>query len=347
MFTTHHSLTVKRVQQLFAAVTSDSIVLKVVLQSHLSYICIMNVIKEIERINANEFKAGIIGGLGKGSWHEKYKDSAWVYLGGMTFELSEGDILCVMSQWGEVEDINLVRDKATNKSLGYAFVKYEDQRSTILAVDNFNGIKLLGRTLRCDHVDKYKLSKDVRKREEDRLDEDPEAEPDVGPGHAYNDQEMANGFSIKQGTDVWAPPQSSSTASVAPEVNDSPVSDGKRRKSEKVKKEKKSKKHHKDHSDKDREKTTDDRKERHRDRYEDKDDRRNHHRSHKESNKDSKSSSRNRAAGGDHESHRSDRRKTLDESKEIVVPESVENRPTKTFRSEFALPQFSAGGLPR
>lgn len=65
-------------------------------------------------------------------------------IGGFSFELSEGDIICVMSQWGEVEDINLVRDKETNKSRGFAFIKYEDQRSTILAVDNFNGIKLLG-----------------------------------------------------------------------------------------------------------------------------------------------------------------------------------------------------------
>ena len=309
----------------------------------------MNVIKEIERINANEFKAGIIGGLGKGSWHEKYKDSAWVYLGGMTFELSEGDILCVMSQWGEVEDINLVRDKATNKSLGYAFVKYEDQRSTILAVDNFNGIKLLGRTLRCDHVDKYKLSKDVRKREEDRLDEDPEAEPDVGPGHAYNDQEMANSFSIKQGTDVWGPVRSSSTSAVAPVLNDSPITDVKRKKSEKLKKEKKSKKSHKDHSEKGREMTSDDRKERHRDRSEDDHDRRKHHRSHKESHQDTNSSSSrsssSRAQGDDHESYRHDNKKSLEEYKPKAVTESIDNRPPSTFRTEFALPQFSAGAF--
>ena len=111
----------------------------------------MNVIKEIERINARELEAGIVGGM-PGSWHEKYKDSAWVYIGGLPYELTEGDVICVMSQWGEIEDINLVRDKATNKSLGFAFVKYEDQRSTIIAVDNFNGITLLDRTLRCDHV---------------------------------------------------------------------------------------------------------------------------------------------------------------------------------------------------
>lgn len=211
----------------------------------------MNVIKEIERINANEFASGIIGGIVKGSWHEKYRDSAWVYIGGMTFELSEGDILCVMSQWGEVEDINLVRDKATNKSLGYAFVKYEDQRSTILAVDNFNGIKLLGRTLRCDHVDKYKLSKDVRKREEDKLDDDPEAEPDVGPGHAYNDQEMANAYSISSGPDVWAPVRSEQSSSSSGKIENDIYhhkkhgSEGK----QSSKKEKKVKKHSKEPKD--------------------------------------------------------------------------------------------------
>lgn len=39
-------------------------------------------------------------------------------------------------------NINLVRDKATGKSRGFAFICYEDQRSTILAVDNLNGIKV-------------------------------------------------------------------------------------------------------------------------------------------------------------------------------------------------------------
>lgn len=31
-------------------------------------------------------------------------------------------------------DVNLVRDKSTGKSKGFAFVAYEDQRSTTLAV---------------------------------------------------------------------------------------------------------------------------------------------------------------------------------------------------------------------
>lgn len=45
-------------------------------------------------------------------------------------------------RYGEVVNINLVRDKKTGQSKGYCFLGYENQKSTILAVDNFNGIKV-------------------------------------------------------------------------------------------------------------------------------------------------------------------------------------------------------------
>ncbi|KAK2492919.1 hypothetical protein MC885_006149, partial [Smutsia gigantea] len=62
--------------------------------------------------------------------------------------------------YGEIVNINLVRDKKTGKSKGFCFLCYEDQRSTILAVDNFNGIKIKGRTIRVDHVSNYRTPKD-------------------------------------------------------------------------------------------------------------------------------------------------------------------------------------------
>ena len=46
------------------------------------------------------------------------------------------------TRYGEVVNINLVRDKRTKKSKGFCFLAYEDQRSTVLAVDNLNGIKV-------------------------------------------------------------------------------------------------------------------------------------------------------------------------------------------------------------
>lgn len=45
-------------------------------------------------------------------------------------------------RYGEPVNINLVRDKDTGKQKGYGFLCYEDQRSTILAVDNLNGAKV-------------------------------------------------------------------------------------------------------------------------------------------------------------------------------------------------------------
>jgi len=209
----------------------------------------MNVVQEISRINARELEAGVWGGTGK-SWHDEYSDSAWVHVGNLSYELSEGDVICVMSQWGEIEDINLIRDKDTNKSLGYAFIKYEDQRSTILAVDNFNGTELLGKTMRVDHVHQYKLPKSVKDRETERLKDDPDAQVSVGPGHAYRDKELQNEFDINKGVNVWAPPASAASAAAsivykAPLIAAAPSSaepETKKRKKESKKAEKKEKK---------------------------------------------------------------------------------------------------------
>lgn len=70
--------------------------------------------------------------------------------------MNEGDVAVVFSEFGEIVDLNLARDKVTGKPKGFAFIAYEDQRSTVLAVDNFNGVELCGRTIRVDHVKKYK-----------------------------------------------------------------------------------------------------------------------------------------------------------------------------------------------
>lgn len=34
----------------------------------------------------------------KTSWHDQYKDSAWIFIGGLPYDLTEGDIICIFSQ---------------------------------------------------------------------------------------------------------------------------------------------------------------------------------------------------------------------------------------------------------
>ncbi|KAM7360610.1 RNA-binding motif protein, X-linked 2 isoform 2-T2 [Cochliomyia hominivorax] len=125
----------------------------------------MRNMKNVLKLSEQELK----GSMGKGSWHDMYRDSAWIFVGGFPYTLTEGDIICVFSQYGEIVNINLVRDKNTGKSKGFCFICYADQRSTILAVDNFNGIKILGRTIRVDHVADYKPPKENNKTDEETL----------------------------------------------------------------------------------------------------------------------------------------------------------------------------------
>ncbi|KAJ1638906.1 hypothetical protein T492DRAFT_939966 [Pavlovales sp. CCMP2436] len=131
----------------------------------------MNQVKYVEGINKRELAAAAKKGGAweiRGSWHEKYKDSAYVFVAGFPYEMTEGDLVVVFSQYGEVVDINLARDKATGKSKGFAFLAYEDTRSTVLAVDNFNGAKLIGRTLRVDHCENYNEEQEKMAKEDDK-----------------------------------------------------------------------------------------------------------------------------------------------------------------------------------
>ncbi|CAF3285369.1 unnamed protein product [Rotaria socialis] len=112
----------------------------------------------LNQLNEKELQSGSANT--NKSWHHVYRESAWIYVGGLDFNLTEGDIVCVFSQWGEIVNMNLLRDKKTGKSKGFAFICYEDQRSTILAVDNFNGVSLAGRSIRVDHVKDYKPPKE-------------------------------------------------------------------------------------------------------------------------------------------------------------------------------------------
>ena len=114
-------------------------------------------IKQIQRLNEQEFRYKITN---TASWHYKYRDSSYIFICGFPKEITEGDLVIVFSQYGEIVDCRIVRDKKTGKNKGYGYICYEDQRSTILAVDNLNGIKIGGKIILVDHVEEYKLPKE-------------------------------------------------------------------------------------------------------------------------------------------------------------------------------------------
>lgn len=110
----------------------------------------MNQIKAIERINETELSQGILSY--EQSWHYEYRNQAYIFIGGLHKELTEADVLTVFSQYGVPVDIKLVRDRESGESRGFGYLKYEDQRSTVLAVDNLNGAMIAGRRMKVDHA---------------------------------------------------------------------------------------------------------------------------------------------------------------------------------------------------
>lgn len=132
-------------------------------------------------------------------------DTRYIYAGGLSYELTEGDVVCIFSQYGEVLDINLIRDRGTGISKGFAFLRYEDQRSTILAVDNLSGSKVLGRALRVDHVSEYKQPKKAGESAED-WEQDPRASMNVAPVSLLT-SEQRSAIAAKGGESAQAQPE--------------------------------------------------------------------------------------------------------------------------------------------
>ena len=55
----------------------------------------MNAIRKIQELNQLELEKGLID---TASWHDQFKSSAYIYVGGFSFDLTEGDLICIFSQ---------------------------------------------------------------------------------------------------------------------------------------------------------------------------------------------------------------------------------------------------------
>ena len=85
-----------------------------------------------------------------------------LYVGNLSFEMSESDLFELFSQVGGVRNTEVVRDKETHTSKGFGFVEMESIDVAKAAADKFNGFELEGRAL------KVNGSKPVREERGDR-----------------------------------------------------------------------------------------------------------------------------------------------------------------------------------
>ena len=70
-----------------------------------------------------------------------------LFVGNLSYQTMQDDLQEYFSQAGVVTSVNLMQDKVTGKSRGFAFVEYATAEEANKAVEQFHGKEFQGRAL--------------------------------------------------------------------------------------------------------------------------------------------------------------------------------------------------------
>ncbi|HEY7388384.1 MAG TPA: RNA-binding protein [Bryobacteraceae bacterium] len=70
-----------------------------------------------------------------------------IFVGNLNFSATESSVRSLFEPYGNVERVNLVTDRDTGRSRGFAFVEMTDAAEADRAIAGLNGTDLDGRTL--------------------------------------------------------------------------------------------------------------------------------------------------------------------------------------------------------
>ena len=70
-----------------------------------------------------------------------------LFVGNLSFQTTQDDLIAAFSQYGAVERVNIVTDRETGQARGFAFVEMTDRREAETAIARLNGTELNGRAM--------------------------------------------------------------------------------------------------------------------------------------------------------------------------------------------------------
>src|SRR6266446_2357971 len=71
-----------------------------------------------------------------------------LFVGNLSYQTAENDLQDYFSQAGAVTSVNLMLDKVTGKSRGFAFIEFATSEEASKAVEQFHNKEFQGRALR-------------------------------------------------------------------------------------------------------------------------------------------------------------------------------------------------------
>ncbi|NDV65874.1 RNA-binding protein [Bacteroides sp. 224] len=70
-----------------------------------------------------------------------------IYIGNLNYRVRESDLREVMEDYGMVDSVKLIMDRATNRSKGFAFVEMPNDDEANRAIKELNGAEYSGRPM--------------------------------------------------------------------------------------------------------------------------------------------------------------------------------------------------------
>ncbi len=70
-----------------------------------------------------------------------------IFVGNLSFQTTQEDLLATFSQYGNVERVNIITDRDSGQPRGFAFVEMTEKRDAETAISQLNGAELNGRAM--------------------------------------------------------------------------------------------------------------------------------------------------------------------------------------------------------
>jgi len=78
--------------------------------------------------------------------------SVKVYVGNLPFGVADDDLKEMFSQYGEVEEAVVIKDKFSGRSKGFGFVTFANEESAKKAISEMNGKEVQGREIKVNEA---------------------------------------------------------------------------------------------------------------------------------------------------------------------------------------------------
>ena len=70
-----------------------------------------------------------------------------IYVGNLPREATEDDLRQAFETFGQIESVNIIKDKFSGESRGFGFVEMPSKQEAQKAIEEMNGKDLMGRTI--------------------------------------------------------------------------------------------------------------------------------------------------------------------------------------------------------